>query len=64
MKVDELIGSLQTFETVISDKSEKKNKGITFVSTSEKGEDRGEKLSDAINNTYQKKVQQILEKAG
>lgn len=52
MKVDELIGSLQTFETVISDKSEKKNKGITFVSTSEKGEDRGEKLSDAINNTY------------
>jgi len=27
MKVEELIGSLQTFEMAISDKSEKKNKG-------------------------------------
>lgn len=32
MKVDELVGSLQTFELAISDRSEKKKKSITFVS--------------------------------
>lgn len=31
MKVDELIGSLQTFELAISERSEKKNKSITFI---------------------------------
>jgi len=31
MKVDELVGSLQTFEMAIIDRSEKKNKSITFV---------------------------------
>lgn len=31
IKVDELIGSLQTFEISINDRFEKKNKGITFV---------------------------------
>lgn len=34
MKVDELIDSLQTFEIAISDRPEKKNKKITFVSNS------------------------------
>ena len=32
MRVDELVGSLQTFELDISDKSEKKNKRIAFLS--------------------------------
>jgi len=32
MKEEELIGSLQTFEMAISDRSEKKNKSIVFVS--------------------------------
>ena len=32
MRVDELIGSLQTFELGISDKSENKNKSVAFVS--------------------------------
>jgi len=32
MKVDELMRSLQTFELDISDRSEEKNKSITFVS--------------------------------
>lgn len=35
IKVDELIGSFQTFEMSINDISEKKNKGITRVSNSE-----------------------------
>src|ERR1044072_236527 len=32
MKVDELIGSLQTFELTLNDKAEKENKSIAFVS--------------------------------
>jgi len=32
MKVDELIGSLQTFELAINDRTEKKNKIIAFIS--------------------------------
>lgn len=32
MRVEELIGSLQTFEMAISDQSEKKNKSIAFLS--------------------------------
>lgn len=31
IKVDELISSLQTFEMSINERSEKKNKGTTFV---------------------------------
>ncbi|XP_058733516.1 uncharacterized protein LOC131605140 [Vicia villosa] len=33
MRVIELVGSLQTFELAVNDKSEKKNKGMTFVSS-------------------------------
>jgi excinuclease UvrABC nuclease subunit len=40
MRVDELIGSLQTFELGIIDKYEKKNKSITFVSNTEDEEDQ------------------------
>jgi len=31
MKMDELIGSLQTFELAISDRTKKKNKSIAFI---------------------------------
>jgi hypothetical protein len=53
MRVDELIGSLQTFELGISDKSEKKNKSIAFVSNTEDEEnqcdlDAGEGMTNVI----------------
>ncbi|MCI70435.1 gag-pol polyprotein, partial [Trifolium medium] len=32
MKVDELVGSLQTYESAINERAEKKNKSIAFVS--------------------------------
>src|ERR1044072_7429586 len=32
MQVDELIGSLQIFELILNERSEKKNKSISFVS--------------------------------
>src|SRR3954464_7201440 len=50
MKVEELIGSLQTFEMGISENSEKKNKSIAFVSNSqeEAEESREENLSESI----------------
>ncbi|XP_050875624.1 uncharacterized protein LOC127079260 [Lathyrus oleraceus] len=40
MRVDELVGSLQTFELGISDRSEKKNKIMSFVSNTEDEEDQ------------------------
>src|ERR1044072_3257583 len=43
MKVDELIGSLQTFEMAINEKSEKKKKSIAFMSNTEDEEDQNEK---------------------
>src|SRR3954468_16986978 len=50
MKVEELIGSLQTFEMGISDNTEKKNKSLAFVSNSqeEAEESREENLSESI----------------
>ena len=45
MKVDELVGSLQTFELGISEKSEKK-KSIAFVSNAEDSEDEGSQAKD------------------
>ena len=35
LQVDELIGSLQTFEMTLNERSEKKNKSISFVSSTE-----------------------------
>lgn len=35
MKLEELIGSLQSFELAISDRSEKKNKSTTFISNTD-----------------------------
>src|ERR1043165_211005 len=50
LKVDELIGSLQTFEMGISDNVEKKNKSIAFVSNDEEEskESDEENLSKSI----------------
>ncbi|XP_057452420.1 uncharacterized protein LOC130744244 [Lotus japonicus] len=45
IKVDELIGSLQTFEMSINERSDKKNKSITFVSNAE-DDDQSEKDAD------------------
>jgi len=46
MKVEELIGSLQTFEMAINDKSEKKNKGIAFVSNTSDDQTEGDLETD------------------
>lgn len=49
IKFDELIGSLETFDMAINDRSEKKNKSISFVSNIEEDENQGEEsLSDVI----------------
>lgn len=40
IKVDEPIGSLQTFEMTMNDRTEEKNKSITFVSKTEDDEDQ------------------------
>ncbi|KAI5444767.1 hypothetical protein KIW84_013155 [Lathyrus oleraceus] len=49
IKVDELIGSIQTFEISINERSENKNKGIAFVSnTKESQSDKEENLPDDI----------------
>lgn len=49
IKVDKIIGSLQTFEISINERSEKKNKGIAFVSNDEESQgDIEENLSDDI----------------
>jgi len=42
MKVEELIGSLQSFEMTISDESEKKNKRIAFVSNTSDEQTQGD----------------------
>jgi hypothetical protein len=53
MKVDELVGSLQTFEIVLNERSDKKNKSIAFVTNTDDdvvqsdGEEQ-ESIADAI----------------
>src|ERR1044072_3536068 len=42
MQVDELIGSLQTFELSFNDKTDKKSKSIAFVSNTDEGDDESE----------------------
>lgn len=63
IKVDKLIDSLKTFEMSIHERSEKTNKGITFVSNIEGDQgDKEESVSDDIA-LLGKKVQQILKVA-
>src|ERR1044072_1927759 len=42
MQVDDLIGSLQTFELSLNDKADKKNKSIAFMSNIDEGDDESE----------------------
>jgi hypothetical protein len=39
MKVDELVGSLQTFEISINERGDKKNKSVVFISNDEDDEE-------------------------
>ncbi|KAK2442880.1 putative mitochondrial protein [Trifolium repens] len=53
MKMDELVGSLQTIESVLDERGDKKNKSIAFVSNTEEEDDQiedGEEdsIADAI----------------
>ncbi|GAU31624.1 hypothetical protein TSUD_63730 [Trifolium subterraneum] len=53
MRVDELIGSLQTYESSVNERIERKNKSIAFVSNAaeedeEDEQDSGESFSEAI----------------
>ncbi|KAK2421364.1 gag-protease polyprotein [Trifolium repens] len=53
MKMDELVGSLQTFEIVLDERGDKKNKSIAFVSNTDEGNDQTEdeeedSIADAI----------------
>ncbi|KAK2450596.1 gag-protease polyprotein [Trifolium repens] len=53
MKMDELVGSLQTFEIVLNERGDKKNKNIAFVSNTDDSNDQSEdeeedSIADAI----------------
>ncbi|KAK2456975.1 putative mitochondrial protein [Trifolium repens] len=53
MKMDELVGSLQTFESVLDERGDKRNKSIAFVSNTEEEDDQSEdgeedSIADAI----------------
>ncbi|PNX88587.1 retrotransposon-related protein [Trifolium pratense] len=53
MKLDELVGSLQTYEVAVNERTKKKNKSIAFVSNAEDEEQQDEmdsedNISDAI----------------
>jgi len=69
IKVDGLIGSLQTFELAINDKSEKKKKNIAFVSNTHEEDvqckmETDESISDAIVRLFREfnKVLEMMEK--
>ncbi|PNX74790.1 gag-protease polyprotein [Trifolium pratense] len=46
IKLDELVGSLQTYEGAIDEKLEKKTKSIAFVTNAEKDDQQGESVSE------------------
>lgn len=46
LKVHEFIGSLKTFEISINERSEKKNKGVAFVSNTQENEDQSDKENE------------------
>lgn len=50
IKVDELIGFLQTFEISFNERSEKKNKGISFVSYTEEDGIQGGKVENWVED--------------
>lgn len=68
LKVDELVGSLQTFEVAINEISEKKIKCVAFVSNTQENEDQNKKdskeiFSDAIE-FVRRKYNFFFEKIG
>ncbi|MCH81386.1 gag-protease polyprotein, partial [Trifolium medium] len=71
MKVEELIGSLKTFEVAINDKSESRFKSIAFVSNAEDNEtkdsDAGDNISESIaliGKQLNRVIQRIERKSG
>jgi hypothetical protein len=46
MKVDELVGSLQTLEISINERGDKKNKSITFVTNADDEESQADGEND------------------
>lgn len=46
MKVDELVGSLQNFDLVVDKRTDKKGKGIAFVSNVDAEESQGDLEDD------------------
>ncbi|MCI62588.1 gag-pol polyprotein, partial [Trifolium medium] len=46
MKLDDLIGSLKTYEVAANERTKKKTKSIVFVSNAEDEEQQGEMESD------------------
>ncbi|KAK2429756.1 putative mitochondrial protein [Trifolium repens] len=68
MKMDELVGSLQTFEIVLNERSDKKNKSIAFVSNTDDSNDQSEEeeedsLADAIA-MLGKQFNKVLKRVG
>src|ERR1044072_8702930 len=55
LQVDELIGSLQTFEVTLNERPEKKNKSIAFVSNTETEDEETE--ADFVGQQKQKQKQ-------
>ncbi|KAK2391549.1 gag-protease polyprotein [Trifolium repens] len=68
MKMDELVGSLQTFEIVLNERGDKKNKSIAFVSNTEESNDQSEdeeedSIADAIA-MLGKQFNKVLKRVG
>lgn len=64
--MDEL-GSLQTFNMAINDRTKNKNNSIAFVSNTEEDWDQGEKLSDVIalvGKKFNKALKRLGENGG
>lgn len=60
IKVDESIGSLQTFEMTLSDRFEKKNKRIDFMSNTEEDKYQGEESLSGVIALVGRKVNKVL----
>jgi hypothetical protein len=62
MKVDELIGSLQTFEMTFDDKPEKKLKSLTFKSEESQSEDCLSEAIALLTKKFNKSVNKVRAK--
>jgi hypothetical protein len=50
IKVDELVGSFQTYEMAINDRSKKKNESILFASNAEKDKKNQSEREESLSN--------------